>query len=342
MATKKLAKATDATTPTKAPAPTRKQAVNTKRLASVPPKEVAESYVHRMVSGQHDFDVFQFARESKLNMLIEGPTGPGKTMACRAFAAENDMAFYSIPSNVGVEPSQLFGKFVPNGSGGFVWVDGPVTDLVKNGGVLLINEVNFMPERVATVLFGLLDARREITLLDHNAETLKAHDDLLIVADMNPDYEGTRPLNKAFRNRFAIQLFWDYDPKVEASLITFPTLRDVIGKLRDQFRTGLIETPVSTNMGMEFVRVASALGFDFAVTNFATHFGADDRNTISNVFNVVKAELEQEIEDLEELGAEDARIKWAQTAKPGYIDPVWGVYGDDWAFEDDEDEEEEE
>lgn len=336
--TTKVAKATK--TLKAAPESTRKQAVATKRLASVPDASIATEYVHRQIAGVDDFDIFRFARDNTKNVLIEGPTGPGKTMACRAFAAEERMAFYSIPSNVGVEPTQLFGKFVPNGQGGFVWVDGPVTDLVKHGGVLLINEVNFMPERVATVLFGLLDARREITLLDHNAETIKAHDDLLIIADMNPDYEGTRPLNKAFRNRFAIQLYWDYDPMVEAKLIKLPMLRTVIGKLREQHKAGVIETPISTNMGIEFIDIASQLGVDFAVSTFANHFNAEDRNTIANVFDVHKVELTEQIEDLENFDYEDARIKWAQTAQPGYIDPEWGVYGTDWAFDDDENEEE--
>jgi MoxR-like ATPase len=36
---------------------------------------------------------------------------------------------------------------------------------------------------------------------------------------MNPDYIGTTPLNYAFRNRFDIQIPWDYDDAVEEKLI---------------------------------------------------------------------------------------------------------------------------
>src|SRR6185369_15834520 len=105
------------------------------RVASIPDAEVAKRYIGRTIDGLMDFEIFTYAFENALNVLIEGPTGPGKTMASRAFAASNGMCFYAIPSNVGVEPSQLFGKYIPNEDAldesdpKFIWQDGPVTDI---------------------------------------------------------------------------------------------------------------------------------------------------------------------------------------------------------------------
>lgn len=328
--------------------------VGAHQLAKVPDKSIAESYVHRKFQSLSDFDVFKLAHKEKMNVLIEGPTGPGKTTAAMAYAAENDHAFYAVPSNVGVEPSQLFGKFIPDGSGGFIWQDGPVTDLVRHGGVLLINEVNFMPPRVATVLFGLLDKRRQITLLDHKAEVIDAHDNLLIIADMNPDYAGTQKLNAAFRNRFPIQLFWDYDEKVEKKLIKSGSLRQVAKRLRELYREEKLVTPTATNMLQEFERLA-VVDYQFAVEVFTQHYLPDERSGVNLVFNnvgdAIMAELDPAFEPI--VFTDSDGNDWTQSAldqlrsenvdNPDYVDPEYGVYGVDftWGDEDDDDNEEE-
>lgn len=275
--------------------------VSSEHWASVPDKKHYKEYVGREISkGITEFDTFDFALKTKQNVLIEGPTGPGKTSAVMAFAAKESKPFYAISSNVGIEPSQLFGKFVPTEDGKFQWIDGPVTHLVRDGGVLLINEVNFIPERVATVLFQLLDKRREITLLDNQAEVVKAHDDLLIVADMNPDYEGTRPLNKAFRNRFAIQLWWGYDEKVESKLVHSKTLRDLATRVRDETAKGTYVTPTATNMLMDFEKIALGMGYEFAVQNFLAHYSSDERDALAMIFKASEMGIKRDLSELAE------------------------------------------
>ena len=346
------------------PAPKKSTASKAKvnaRLATVPEAVYFDSYIGRNVSpGVSEFDVFAYAQSENMNVLIEGPTGPGKTSAVMAYAAREQMPFYAIPSNIGIEPSQLFGKYIPSEDGGFHWVDGPVTDIVRHGGVLLINEVNFIPERVATVLFGLLDKRRQITLLDHEAETITAHDDLLVMADMNPDYEGTRPLNKAFRNRFALQLWWDYDDKVERSLVKCAALRDMAKKLRNEQKAGTYDTPCSTNMLMEFERVYGALGYDFAKSNFINHFASEERQAVGVVIETYRANIEAGLnpepkgkkkaapggaaegafgETRAELEAmvDSSRGQSVQETDDGLVlsDPEWGIRGVHWLWEDD-------
>lgn len=329
------------------------------RLASIPPTEFYNSYIGReIVPGKSEFDVFDYAFAERHNVLIEGPTGPGKTSAVMAYAAKEQKAFYAVASNIGIEPSQLFGKHIPSPGGGFKWVDGPVTDLVRNGGVLLLNEVNFIPERVATVLFGLLDKRRSITLLDHEAEVIEAHPDLLIVADMNPDYEGTRPLNKAFRNRFAIQLFWDYDDKVEAALVKSDSLRDMAQQFRKAAAAGDFETPCATNMLMEFESICKAMGFEFAKSNFVNHFGSDERQAAGVVVETNRVNIEADMFPTSKKARASKAKKVAQPALPEpdvdrgqyldtdpdtgeqiLVDPEHGIYGrpDGWVY-DDEDE----
>lgn len=310
-------------------------------IASVPDMDYYDSYISRKFNGTSEFDIFDYAMWNLRNVLIEGPTGPGKTSAALAYSALREVPFYAIPSNVGIEPSQLFGKYIPAEGGGFVWVDGPVTSIVRNGGVLLINEVNFMPDRIATTLFGLLDKRREIVLLDHKGETIRAHrgeecwcgaencEDkmVLVMADMNPDYEGTRPLNKAFRNRFAVQLFWDYDDKIERKLVTAGSLVDMAQKMRQAFARGEFETPISTNMLQEFEEVYYALGIDFARINFVNHFEASERATVDNIVKTFDVNITSELDAADDSEEEDE-------ADP---DDLGDEDDKDWAYEDEAD-----
>lgn len=354
MAVKQPPKGTRASTKrtTKAPVKTADKPSSGATLASVPDKKYFNEYISRdIVKGVSDFDLFDYARKEKQNVLIEGPTGPGKTSAVLAYAAREGMPFYAVPSNIGIEPSQLFGKFIPDHNGGFKWVDGPVTSIFRNGGVLLINEVNFMPERVATVLFGALDKRREIVLLDNEGELIKGHDDLLIIADMNPEYEGTRPLNKAFRNRFSIQVWWDYSPAVEKKLVKSDALRDMAAQLRKAHEEGEYETPCATNMLMEFEKMYADLGYEFAKLSLINHYAADERQAVDLVIETWKSKIEIDLNPNMSSGRPKGMSakRWEElkamldvdrgqyiNEKGQIIDPEWGTHGIKWLYEEDD------
>lgn len=298
------------------------------QLASVPDKRYATEYVSRDVMGMNDLDLLDYACANGQNVLLYGPTGPGKTSYALAWAARRQTRFYSVACNISLDPSQMFGKWGQDETGLFVWYDGGVTDIVRNGGLLLCNEINFMSDRIAPVLYEFFDKRREISLLDHKGEKIRAHrpdcwcslpsDEcekrwVLAVADMNPDYQGTRPLNAALRNRFQIQVHWDYDPNVEAQLVQSQTLRTVAANARRLIGTRL-QTPVATNMLQEFEKLAFDIGIDFAVANFCSHFTDDERPAIKGVFDSLMTELRDDFKPDESEG-------WNQFT---------GALGDDW------------
>jgi hypothetical protein len=289
------------------------------RLATVPRQELAERYVHRNIWGQEDFAVYDHARAEGTNVLIYGPTGPGKTTSVEAWCASRNLRMATISGNASMEPSQMTGKFVSDGEGSFMWIDGPVTDVVRNGGVLLLDEVNFINPKIYTNLYALTDGRRSITLLDHHGETIEAHPDLTIFATMNPEYIGTTPLNYAFRNRFDIQIPWDYDDAVEEKLIPCKSLRTLMKQLRIEAGKGQYETPISTNMGMEFIDLVSSLGYEFASENFIAHFSSDEQASVRMVFQTheynLKSDLGLEVEIVtehkEDASIDDRLAEWA-------------------------------
>jgi len=254
-------------------------------LASIPPKELDDRYVHRDVfGGVQDYKAYDFARANHINVLIYGPTGPGKTTSVEAWSAARGLRLAQVSGNAALEPSHLFGRLVPDGKGSFAWVDGPVTDVVRNGGALNLDEVNFISPKIYTVLYSLLTSQRMISLLDHHGEVIKAHPDLTIFATMNPDYVGTQGLNHAFKNRFDMQIPWDYDNKVESQLVKSKNLLVLAQQLRAEAAKGQYETPIATNMLIEFGEFVQGLGYEFAVENFIAHFAYEEQPSVRLVF----------------------------------------------------------
>jgi nitric oxide reductase NorQ protein len=291
---------------TAAPATPAKRAVRVKKTiveaavnlnAYIPDPSISTRYIGRKVNGVWDITMLENAVTNKRNVLLMGDTGAGKTMLSEAYASKKQCLYYSLPCDVSIDPSALFGKMQPTDvPGKFEWQDGPVTQVVRQGGVLNISEVNFMPPKIAASLYPLLDGRRYVPLLGHKGEVVRAHDDLLIIADMNPQYRGTMDLNAAFKNRFAFKVQWGYSEEVEKRLVKFDSLRDMARKVREMVGVEIM-TPVSTNMLMEFETFATdpMLGLEFAKQNFICAFDESEQAAIKNVFDLVMPVLQQEV-----------------------------------------------
>jgi len=249
-------------------------------MVSVPDKAFSKAYINRkVVGGLTDFEIMDFAMKSSKNVLIEGHAGSGKTAMVQAYASARGYRYFNVACHIGLEASHLIGRWIPTPEGHFRWQDGAVTEIVRNGGVLLFNEINFAPERFLTFIFSLLDYRREIQLMENGGEVIKAHPDLLIVADMNPDYRGTRPLNQALADRFPERLVFPYDNAIEQKLLGSKALLDMANQLRTEFDKGTINTPISTRNLVAFADNAKALGMDFATYCYINSFEGDEERS---------------------------------------------------------------
>ena len=190
----------------------------------------------------------------------------------------------------------MIGRWIPTPDGHYKWQDGAVTQIVRNGGVLLLNEVNFLPERVTTAIFSLLDDRRHLQLMGNNGEIVHAHPNLLIIADMNPNYRGTRPMNEAFKDRWAHKLEFDYDPTIERRLIKAKSLLEMAKALREGGERREIMTPISTRSLVTFSNNIHKLGLDYAIYSFLNGFGdMKERNAVRVIVeNTYKANIAQD------------------------------------------------
>lgn len=267
----------------------------------IPQDFFADDYIGREVGGVDDLDVLAAAHEMRHNVLLSGPTGSAKTSLVYAYAAKNKLPLVNVACNGGIDLRSLFGGFVPTDDGGFEFAPGELPLAVQHGAVILLNEVNFAPQKVMASLYGLLDRRRTLYLPDAVGtdfpSTIKAHKQCFILADFNPGYAGTKPLNAALKNRFAIKLHWDYDHTVEDQLLASASLLEMAEKLRDRQIEGDLRSEIPTNFVMEFEDLAfnEALGFDFACVNFVNGFAAPERPIVEEVLAVyadrIRAEL---------------------------------------------------
>lgn len=267
----------------------------------IPSPKVAEGYINRNLRGFRDFDVYDAAMESGHNILIEGPTGSGKTFSWRAYAAYKGLPFYTVTVNGNMDNAMLVGSYSPTEDGSLEWVDGVITSMVRQRrGVLLWDEISMGAERTLARWYDLWDARREMVLYEHHGEVLRVPpgSDFLIGAAYNPGYRGGRELSQALPNRYAFKFEFDYDEEIEAELVPVVAVRELARKLRTMKRE--VRTPVSTNMQIEFCEIALAFSVEFAIENWVTAFATGERESVAQVTKLHAKMIETEIAALAE------------------------------------------
>lgn len=284
----------------------KKQSTYSGPLAHLVPEQVfAEEYVSRKIEGVWDVDLLRYAKLAKNNVLLAGPTGPGKTSLVLAYAAVDQIPLVTVQCNGAVDPSTFWGGLTIDTATGMLrgWTDSEITEVIKHGGILYLDEVNFLHPKVAATFHGLLDKRRQITILDKGNEVVKAHESLQVVCAYNPDYEGTKPLNAAFKNRFKIKVRFDYDEAVEEKLVCIPVMLEIAKKLRGAQRAGDLDTPVSTNMLIEFEELSVDLGYEFAMTNFLNAFSDEERQAVTEAFDMYSDQIRKQVAEMERLAS---------------------------------------
>lgn len=212
----------------------------------------SQPYYHAI---HKEIDVFEHAYTCKLPFLLKGPTGTGKSRFIEFMSHKLDSKLITISCHEETSSTDLIGRFIIKGAE-TVWLDGPLTTAVKEGHVLYLDEIAEARPDVIVAIHSLTDHRREL-FIDKLGETVKAHEDFMLVASFNPGYQrGFKELKPSTRQRF-VAISFDYPTeKVETEILINETqveadvakkLVNIATKIRNLTELGLTET-VSTRL----------------------------------------------------------------------------------------------
>jgi nitric oxide reductase NorQ protein len=242
--------------------------------------------------------LFLHAFKEKLPLMIKGPTGCGKSRFVEKMAKELKLNLIQVACNEETSAIDLQGRFLIE-SGNTIWQDGPATTAVKNGSILYLDEISEAREDVIVVIHPLSDHRREI-YLDKKNETIKAHDNFMLIASYNPDYQNkTKDIKTSTKQRFLTLQFNYPDEKTESEIIFGETglkkeisekLTKYAKKLRNLQDLDLLET-VSTRLLINTAKlIKSGINIKIACTVGIIQVLTDDKETqmsLKDIMNII-------------------------------------------------------
>jgi MoxR-like ATPase len=147
---------------------------------------------------------------------------------------------------------------------------------MRNGGVFVVDEINMAPADINSMFHSVTDDERRLVLTQKDGEVIIAHPNFWLVATMNPDYEGTKPLNLALKDRFRV-IYLGYSDKVEKRLNIDDGMLDVASKLR---KSEEISTPVSTRDLIKYRDDQTKYGEDVARAFFVNNFEKEQEQPV--------------------------------------------------------------
>lgn len=157
--------------------------------------------------------LFESAWTRQLPLLLKGPTGCGKTRFVSHMAARLGLPLATVSCHDDLAAADLTGRYLLKG-GDTVWVDGPLTRAVREGGICYLDEVVEARKDVAVVLHPLTDDRR-ILPLERTGEVLEAPPGFMLVLSYNPGYQNLlKALKPSTRQRF-VAIEFSFLPKAQ-------------------------------------------------------------------------------------------------------------------------------
>lgn len=246
-----------------------------------------ELYFSRAWGDHLDVAVLRKARGMSNYVLLYGAPGCGKTALIEAAFHDQPGGLYTVLGSGDTEVADLVGGYVQTPSGGFLWEDGPLLKAAEHGGVLLIDEVGLIDPKVLSIVYGLMDGRREYTVTANPERgTVRAVDGFYVVAATNPNAPGVR-LSEALLSRFTVQAEMTTDWSLARKLGVSTALVTAAQNLAK--KQAAAETSWAPQMRelLAFRDLEGAFGTKFAVENLLAASPEIDRPVVADVLTRV-------------------------------------------------------
>lgn len=167
----------------------------------------------------NEVDIFEAAYKSGMAVLLKGPTGCGKTRFVTHMSWRLGLPVHTVSCHDDLTSSDLVGRYLIKGRE-TVWVDGPLTRAVREGGICYLDEVVEARKDTTVIIHPLSDDRR-ILVIEKTGEELHAPDNFMLVISYNPGYQHIlKDLKPSTRQRF-VALEFGYPPEeTETDIVT--------------------------------------------------------------------------------------------------------------------------
>jgi len=155
-----------------------------------------------------EVELFGAAYENKLPVMLNGPTGSGKTRLVEYMAWKLKRPLYTVACHDDLSANDLTGRYIIKG-GEVEWIDGPLLMAVSNGGISYLDEIVEARKDVTVVIHPLTDHRRYLPV-EKRGKIFHAPKDFMMVISYNPNYQSVlKELKPSTKQRFvAINLGW--------------------------------------------------------------------------------------------------------------------------------------
>jgi nitric oxide reductase NorQ protein len=158
-----------------------------------------------------ELEIFAAAARRGLPIMLKGPTGCGKTRLVEHMAHQLGVPLFTVSCHEDMTASDLLGRYVLTGNE-TVWVDGPLTRAVKEGGICYLDEIVEARQDATVAIHSLADHRRELNLERQGGTTLRAAEGFCLVVSYNPGYQSVlKDLKMSTRQRM-VSIELDFPP----------------------------------------------------------------------------------------------------------------------------------
>lgn len=187
--------------------------------------------------------------------ILYGPPGTGKTTLAVEVARDLKIPFFVQTLTEDTPSQEGRGHYIPKG-GEFIWQDGIYIRAWREGGMLILNEINRASEEVRSILYAITDKNDGATLTLPTGETVTPHPNFRIIATMNGTPE--QELNDALLSRFPVRIHMT-ELRPEALNTLPPDLRNIAAgtvghpdlKRRTDVRMWLAFAHIRKSLGIE-------------------------------------------------------------------------------------------
>ena len=185
---------------------------------------------YRVVSSE--VAVFEAAYDTRMPMMLKGPTGCGKTRFIEYMAWKLQRPLITVACNEDMTASDLVGRFLLDANG-TRWQDGPLAIAARFGAICYLDEVVEARQDTTVVIHPLTDNRRVLPL-EKTGELVHAHPDFQLVISYNPGYQSVmKDLKQSTKQRFGALDFNYPEAAIEGEIVAHETgvSKDVAVKL---------------------------------------------------------------------------------------------------------------